>query len=131
MLICCITGPSIKIATCGKRKSSFRRRTFFGQLLRIFVINLIPLDLPKEDAVSRPYILLEVAPCLTMRDPYGFYEYTSYNKTTEVIDASAARALIGRIWDNEKWVLVRRVGVVEHADYHDASGDVVEDIDMD
>ena len=102
-----------------RQAPSFKPRTYFGRLNRIVAINMVPLDEPNEPA--RTYILLDVDPCQTRRDEYGFYEYTAF-KTSTIIDAFTARAVVGRILDDGKWVIVRRGGS-EHAEYQGIDDD--------
>lgn len=103
-----------------RQPSSFRPRTYFGRLNRIIAINMAPLDQPYQPA--RTYILLDVDPCQTQRDEYGFYEYTTF-KSGSVIDAFTAQAVVGRILDDGKWVIVRRASEVKKAEYRDIDDD--------
>lgn len=107
-----------------RRKSVFVPKLYFGRLNRIIVIECAPLsvDPTAPRGAIRPFVLLEVDPCKATCDKYGFYEYSTF-ETTAVIDAGTARAVVGRIPENGKWVFVRRKGVDEHADYHDVASD--------
>lgn len=96
----------------------FQGRTFFGQLQRIFVI-----DLPASETLglreATSYILLDVHLCNTTLDRYGFAEYTQFG-VQEVVDGRALRALVGRIRDHGRWTFVQRRGEHQTADYTDA-----------
>lgn len=110
-----------------KAISGFVPKTFFGRLNRIIVINTLPQD---EPAVLTPrnYILLDVDPCSTTRDRYGFYNYKSF-RATEVVDATTPRAIVGRIYDVDAkhHTFVRRYDTADHAEYRDPNiGEVVE-----
>lgn len=70
----------------------------------------------RRRAVEPEFELMDVKTCNVARDPYGFFEYTTYG-SSEVVDGSSLRALVGRIMDRGKWVFVRRTGVVEHAEF--------------
>lgn len=72
----------------------------------------LPLKTPQT------FILIDIDQCNTTRDRYGLYEYQNFG-ASEVVEASSARALVGRIFDNGKWTFVRREGNIEHAEYHD------------
>ncbi|KAG8940966.1 hypothetical protein FRC04_004857 [Tulasnella sp. 424] len=98
-----------------KANPVFRRDTFFGRLERTVAFTLRPspqLNITEETT----FILADILPCQTIQDQYGFYEYSSYG-TREVINLNAIRAVVGRIHDRGKWVIVRRKGGIEHAHY--------------
>lgn len=92
-------------------------RTFFGQLERVFICVLRP-SAALEITEPTPLILMDVNCCNTTKDRFDFHEYTHF-RGCEIVDGTAIRALVGRIMDREKWVFVRREGVVEHASYTD------------
>lgn len=99
------------------RRSEFEPVTFFGRLDRVFVCEIPPT--PALGLVrTTPLVLMDIKICNTVRDQYGFYEYTTY-RHSEVIDGEGIRALVGRIQDRGKWVFVRRKGAMEHMDYVD------------
>ncbi|KAG8976844.1 hypothetical protein FRB94_013777 [Tulasnella sp. JGI-2019a] len=92
--------------------------TFFGQLLHALAVTIQPSpelsDVDKTKGFT--LMLLDVEPCNTVWGQYGFYEYRS-SSACQVIDATAVRAVVGRIWDGGKWVIVKRSGSHEHARY--------------
>lgn len=94
---------------------SFDGADNYGQLERAIVV-----DLPASDALglTQPttYILFDIHTCNTTEDDYGFYEYTRMGKH-EIIDGSAIRASVGRIFDRGKWVIVKRPNGLEHAEW--------------
>lgn len=108
-----------------RRRSVFVRQTYFGRLNRIIVIECAPFtnNPAAPRGAIRPFVLLEVDPCKVTRDKHGFYEYSTFN-TTEVVDASTAIAVVGRVPENGKWVFVRRDGVDGHAGSHDAADEL-------
>ncbi|KAG8934651.1 hypothetical protein FRC01_001387 [Tulasnella sp. 417] len=90
-------------------------RTFFGELERVFLLHL-----PRNQAIKQPkdeiILLLDIHSCKTSTDTYGFFEY-QHHGPREVVDASALRAVVGRIKQGTTWTFVRRPGVFEHATY--------------
>lgn len=54
-----------------------------------------------------------------------FYEYTVHG-APEVIDGSTARADVGRIYDNGKWVLIQPSAGVDHAEYLNPNGEIID-----
>lgn len=101
-------------------RSNFVPRTYFGQLGRAVVVTISPTDVFPDLDQDLPtnFILLDVEPCDATPDRYGFYEYQRFSART-VIDGTAARAVVGRIKDGGKWVIVKRSGGMEHAEYMD------------
>lgn len=101
----------------------FKPRTYYGRLLNIVVI-----DLPIQDGlpITEPttHVLLDILPCNTDKDQFGcgFLEFTGF-RAGEVVEATAARAVIGTIRDRGKWVIVKRNGGLEHAEYMDLDDD--------
>lgn len=90
---------------------------FFGQLQHIVVLKVPRVrGVPKHRAGT--YVLLDILPCHATRDAFGFYEYTTF-RAREIVDAKQARALVGRIHDRGRWVIVQRPGDVQEVDYHD------------
>lgn len=98
-----------------RKQSKMVPQTFFGQLGRIIVVTVQPTDAILELDRST-FILLDVEPCNTKLDKYGFYEYHDFTARM-VIDGTGARAVVGRIKDGGKWVIVKRRGGMEHAEY--------------
>lgn len=90
-------------------------RTFFGELERVFILRL-----RQNPAINQAHdetlILLDIHSCDTSVDPFEFFEYERHG-AHEVVDASALRAVVGRIRNGSKWTFVRRPGVFEHANY--------------
>lgn len=75
-------------------RPDFGTEIFFGQLRQIFTIHLTPANgLP----LTRPttLLLLDVAPCNTQQDMYGFFEYSRF-RGHEVISAQQVHGLVGR-----------------------------------
>lgn len=107
-----------------RAKPEFVPTTFFGQLHRALAVQIQPSpDLPDVDSAhGSTFILLDVEPCDTAQDRYGFYEYNQ-TRALCIIDGTAARALVGRIRDGGKWVIVKREGGHEHASYQDIHDD--------
>lgn len=98
-----------------RAKPKFVKRTFFGKVERIIVINIPArpeIGQQKEDTM----ILLDVHVCRTTEDCYGFHEYTNLGYH-EIVDASCLRASVGRIRDRGKWVIVKREGNIETMDF--------------
>lgn len=94
----------------------FTPTTFFGQLERVVVCNLRPIE---DFAVpSHPLVLMDVHMCDTSQDRYGFWEYDKF-RYREIINGTSIRALVGRIWDRGKWVFVQRSGAIQHASFVD------------
>ncbi|KAG8915916.1 hypothetical protein FRC00_007195 [Tulasnella sp. 408] len=98
-----------------KAKPVFRRETFFGRLERVVVFTLPPSP-PLNITEETTFILTDILPCQVTQDQYAFYEYSSYG-AREMVNLNAIRALVGRIYDRGKWVIVRRKGGIEHAHY--------------
>lgn len=96
-------------------KPTFQRRTFFGRLERVLVCKLPHAAHLKSG--QDIYILADILPCKTTMDRYGFFEYQTF-AAREVVNLDALRAVVGRIRDRGKWVIVRRKGGIEHAQYH-------------
>ncbi|KIO25445.1 hypothetical protein M407DRAFT_75728 [Tulasnella calospora MUT 4182] len=93
----------------------YEPKTFFGHLDRVFVCDVQPNE---AMGIMRPValVLMDVKTCNVTQDRYGFYEFSTYGHS-EVVDGTAIRALVGRIMDRGKWVFVRQMGTIEHADY--------------
>lgn len=51
-------------------------------------------------------------PVMTQRD-----EVMTHLKPPSIIDGTTLRAVVGRIFDRDKWVIVKREGNMEHAEY--------------
>lgn len=98
-------------------------QTFFGELERILVVE-IPKNEQINQGTDQTLVLLDIHSCVTAVDRFGFFEYERHG-SREVVDASALRALVGRIKNGVKWTFVRRPGVFEHASY---TNDDVDDI---
>lgn len=100
-------------------------KTFFGELERVFMLHLRRNEAIKqfEDEVI---LLLDIRSCNTSTDADGFFEYQNYGPR-EVVDASALRAVVGRIRQGNTWTFVRRPGVFEHATYTYADEDLGDD----
>lgn len=88
------------------------------RLNHAFLIEMAPrLSLPIT--APKPFNLLDIEPCIMSIGKYGFYEYQNF-RACEVVEATAARGLIGRIYDRGRWTFVRATwDVIEHAYYHD------------
>lgn len=85
----------------------------FGQLQRILVVDLPPIPGTVHGTLGT-YTFLDIIPCNTSVDGYGFHEYTKLGKP-EVVYARDARAVVGRIFDRKKWVIVQRDSSTVHA----------------
>lgn len=95
--------------------------TFYGQLQRVLVVTIQPAPgIPVKETST--FVLLDILPCATTEDRYGYQEYTT-TRAMEIAEAMAIRALVGRIFDRGKWVIVKRPGISEHADYQDVDDD--------
>lgn len=102
------------------RVPDFFGMTYFGCLNRIVVIDIPVIAGLVEEPETR--ILLDIEPCDVKKDAYGFMVYSSF-RAQEVVDGSTARALVGRIFDRGKWVIVKRSGGMEHAEFGDWDSD--------
>lgn len=99
----------------GHQRSVFRQRTFFGRVDRIIVVTIAPS--PRIRLLEpETFYLLDVHICNTTVDRWKFHTYTERGRH-EVIDASCLRAVVGRIYDRGEWVIAKRLGGIEHADY--------------
>lgn len=92
-------------------------KTSFGELERILLVQL-PRNERIHQISDETLVLLDVRSCVTQMDTFGFVEYERHGPR-EIIEASALRALVGRIKNGSKWTFVRRPGVFEHATYVD------------
>jgi hypothetical protein len=104
-----------RLAHNPRAQPEFVPHTFFGQLERIVVIGL-PASPDLKLTSPTTYILFDIKPCNTTVDQFGFQEYRVFC-TQEVIDGTAIRAVVGRLYDRGKWVIVKRSGGLEHADF--------------
>ncbi|KAG8961242.1 hypothetical protein FRC05_006265 [Tulasnella sp. 425] len=100
-------------------------RTFFGELERVFVLRLRQNPAIKQNQ-DETLVLLDIHSCDTSVDTYNFFEYERHG-AREIVDASALRAVVGRIRNGSKWTFVRRPGVFEHATYIYDDEDELED----
>ncbi|KAG8977976.1 hypothetical protein FRB94_014800 [Tulasnella sp. JGI-2019a] len=92
------------------RQPEFEPITFFGQLQHALTVTIQPSpNLPDVDSThGTTYIMLDVVPCKTKQDHYGFYEYSETSTEAPcIIDGTAVRAVVGRIKDGGKWVIVK------------------------
>lgn len=94
----------------------FRPQTFFGQLERVVVCKLQPVD--DFTVPAYPLILMYVNMCDAKQDRHKFWEYAGF-RYGEIISGTSIRALVGRIRDREKWVFVQRSGAMVHASFVD------------
>lgn len=96
---------------------NFEPQIFFGQALRAFVCT-VPAMPAVGIAETRTAILVEVKKYKHSIDKYGINYYNkSCNVSTEIIDATSLRALVGRIEDRGVWAFVERQGGIDHAEY--------------
>lgn len=92
-------------------------KTFFGELERIFLLHL-PKNSRIKQKKAETLALLDIRSCDVTQASFDFFEYRTFG-SREVVDASALRALVGRIKNGSSWTFVRREGVFEHAVYLD------------
>ena len=91
-------------------------KIFYGRLERVFTCTIDPhpsLRITEPETV----VLCSMRPCSGSEDRNGLFEYQDYLTRSEVIDGDGLRAVVGRMFEGEKWVIVKRGGGIEHADY--------------
>jgi len=88
--------------------------TLYGQIQTIIHLQLKP----GSPTTERELLLVEIKPCQIQEGRYGFKEYERH-RTSLVLDLTVLRAVVGRIWDRGKWVIVERKGGIDHAQYMD------------
>jgi len=92
-------------------------RTYFGQLQQIFSIKVpqspqLHLDKPET------LYLAAIRECDASYSEDGFGEFLATNKLA-VIDIGTIQCAVGRIYDQEKWVIVDRSGSLAHINVAD------------
>ncbi|EJD35525.1 hypothetical protein AURDEDRAFT_75228 [Auricularia subglabra TFB-10046 SS5] len=90
-------------------ESEFDTTAFFGQLLRIFVLELPPLP-EYEHPLKQTALLAEVQEChgLTEPDRAGVRYFDGSLATAQVIDLACIECLVGRMEDRGRWALIDR-----------------------
>jgi len=96
-------------------------RTYFGELQQIFSIKVpqssqLHLDEPET------LFLAAVKECDVCFSEDGFWEFSTARKLV-VVDLGTIQCVVGRIYDQGKWIIIDRSGDLAHIDIAD-SGEV-------
>ena len=88
-----------------RRTPEFELQNFFGQLQRIFVIDL-PSTPRLNIAVPTTIILALIKNVkATLKD--NVYHYKAFG-VDEVVDLTTVQCVVGRIWDRDEWAIIDR-----------------------
>ena len=88
-----------------RRTPEFELQNFFGQLQRIFVIDL-PSTPRLNIAVPTTIILALIKNVkATLKD--NVYHYKAFG-VDEVVDLTMVQCVVGRIWDRDEWAIIDR-----------------------
>jgi hypothetical protein len=99
--------------------SEFETKTYFGQLLNIFVVHL-PANKELGLKEDKTLILALIDQCKAEQDhDYGNLDLYSYKDMgpEEVVDMTCVQCLIGRVSSGGKWVIIDRSGELQRAYY--------------
>ena len=93
-----------------KKTPQFEFRNFYGQLLRIFVIELPSVT---EWGFQSPTLALAVIKSVKISDTAYDIPYYSQFGETEVVDLNTVKCVVGRVKDGDQWGIVDRSPVVD------------------
>ncbi|PPQ82425.1 hypothetical protein CVT26_013426 [Gymnopilus dilepis] len=99
-----------------KKAPEYVPETFYGQLRRIFV-----LEMPASDELgtteSQTLILGSILTCkIEMQNDLDMHYFKQY-RGTEVVDISTIQCLVGRVKDRGWWVIIDRSGKLARAQF--------------
>ncbi|XP_006458586.1 hypothetical protein AGABI2DRAFT_141379 [Agaricus bisporus var. bisporus H97] len=90
------------------RRPEYVKRSFFGQLQRIIVLNLPPI--PQLNIDLPLTVIYAVVQAVKVKLEGSLYYYSTMG-ATEVIDLSTVQCLIGRVRDGNRWGIIDRSGI--------------------
>jgi hypothetical protein len=95
---------------------NFEQRTYYGQLLNIFVITLPAC--PDFEPEPSTIVLVAIRVCeITEHDSLGMYFYDGMGRI-DIVDLSCLQCLVGRVrLANGTWAVLDRSGDLERAYY--------------
>ena len=93
-----------------RREPEFELRNFFGQILRLFVINIpaSPQHEIREDSFI--YAAIHQANISEPATDHCGINYYQQLGPVVVVDLSSVQCVVGRIRDHNKWAIVDRSG---------------------
>jgi hypothetical protein len=119
-----------KYAHVKRKKPEFELRNFFGQLLRIFVVDVpVPLqglqgaegaeEPDEEDAVQPTQWIYAVIRSvkITETDSFSINYYEEMGEI-EIVDLEMIQCVIGRIRDRNRWAIVDRSQIINYSVEH-------------
>ena len=88
-----------------RRTHEFELQNFFGQLQRIFVIDIPPT--PRLNIAVPTTIILALIKNVktTLTDNIYYYKVFGVN---EVVDLTTVQCVVGRVWDRDEWAIIDR-----------------------
>jgi hypothetical protein len=95
------------------RRPEYVKRAFFGQLLRIFVLDLRPMPQLGINTTSTViYAVVQAVkaqPVQLTPESIGYH----YHQTgvVELVDLNTVKCVVGRVWDRNKWFIVDRSSI--------------------
>ncbi|EKM77547.1 hypothetical protein AGABI1DRAFT_43273 [Agaricus bisporus var. burnettii JB137-S8] len=102
-----------KYAHQRNRAPEYVKRTFFGQLLRIIVLDLPPT--PQLELDTRLTVIYAVVQAVKARvkklSPESNGYYYQQTGAVEVVDLSTVKSVVGRVQDGNKWFIVDRSSI--------------------
>lgn len=98
-----------------RRKPEYHLQTFYGQLQRIFVVD-IPISEILHTTHPTTVILAEISPCkIESTHPRLDIHYYSKCSTSSVLDITCVQCLVGRVPDGKQWAVIDRSGALARA----------------
>jgi hypothetical protein len=104
-----------------RKKPKFEQRTFFGQLLRVFVVDIPEAlaalqgaegaeELDKEGADLQPtHWIYAVIRSVKISETDGFdIKYYEEMGEIEIVDLEMVQCVVGRIRDRNRWAIIDR-----------------------
>ncbi|XP_006457060.1 hypothetical protein AGABI2DRAFT_146706 [Agaricus bisporus var. bisporus H97] len=102
-----------KYAHQRNRAPEYVKRTFFGQLLRIIVLDLPPT--PQLGLDTRSTVIYAVVQAVKARikklSPESNGYYYQQTGVVEIVDLSTVKSVVGRVQDGNRWFIVDRSSI--------------------
>jgi hypothetical protein len=95
------------------RPPVYVKRSFFGQLKRVLVIDLP--NIPPLGLSSPLTVIYAVVQTVKVTEKDGFYIYRVPG-TIQIVDLNTVQCVVGRVKDRDRWSIVDRSGITNVQD---------------